>query len=210
MKFDYGQKYFQDHFSGILYGPYLKMRNRIIADEIKKLSKSGNFLDIGFGDDNLISLFKDNFNVYGIDISDFAVKQISKQYNKNNFRLCDITNEPVPFDNKFDVIVAINTIEHLDNPEKAIQNIYNSLKSGGVLAIYLPTMGNLFSKLSYKFRYDVEEHIFRPSPKHTRQILERNNFQVVKEYSAGFFPIKTQNKALINSFNLQCIIARKK
>lgn len=209
MSFIYDKNYFKKHFSSPFYKGYIKMRNNLIKKEILKFKKTGKFLEIGFGDDNLIKIFKDKFEVFGADISDFAINKIQKKYKKENFKVCDVSKEKIPFKEKFDVVCAINTIEHLKNPEFAFKNIYNSLNLGGVFAFYLPTRGNLFSKFQYKIFYNVKEHIFRPSPKKLKEILKKTGFKFIKEFSAHFFPFKIKNKLIINSFNLYFGLVKK-
>lgn len=206
---EYDKKYFKKHFGNPIYKHYIKMRNNQIKKEVLKIKKGGEFLDIGFGDDNLIKIFEDYFEVFGTDISDFAIKEIQKKYKKENFKLCDISQKEIPFPKKFDVICAINTVEHLESPEFAIKNIYDALKSGGIFAFYMPTKGNPLSKTQYKILYNVKEHVFRPSPKKLRKILKKIGFKFIKEYSAGFFPLKIKNRSTINSFNLYFAIFQK-
>ena len=67
------------------------MRNNAIKKEVIKFIEEGNFLDIGFGDDNLIKFFQDSFEVFGIDISKYAVEEIQKKYKKDHFRVCNIS-----------------------------------------------------------------------------------------------------------------------
>lgn len=202
MSFEYNKKYFKNHFKSPLYNWYIKIRNKQIKREVLKLKKRGNFLDIGFGNDNLIKLFKNNFKVFGVDISEFAVKQIQKSYKKENFKICDISKEKIPFNEKFDVICTINTIEHLQNPKTAFLNIYYALKPDGIFMIYLPTKSNIFSKIGYKLLYNVKEHIFRPSNNQLKEMLKNTGFNLKKEYSGNFFPLKIKNKHIIDSFNL--------
>lgn len=202
MDFEYNEKYFKRHYSAPFYRCYINFRNRFIKNEITKFVCSGRFLEIGFGDDNLIKFFKDDFDAFGIDISEFAVKQIQKSYNPANFKVCDVQKEKIPFNEKFDVICAINVLEHLENPKFALENIFNSLKKDGVLVIYLPTQSNIFSKIQYKIFYDVKEHVFRPSLKSLRELLTNSGFSSAKECIASFIPLKISNKLILESFNL--------
>ncbi len=214
MSFNYDEKYFKKHFSGkgignLFYKKYLDIRNKTIKKEILKFVKKGKFLDIGFGDDNLIKLFKDNFKVFGIDVSEYAVSEIQKKYKKENFKICDISKENIPFKEKFDVICAINTIEHLTNIPSVFKRIYDALEENGIFVMYLPTKSNFFSRVQYKFLYNVKEHIFRPSNEELKETLKKTGFNIKKEYSASFFPFKIKNKLIIDSFNLYfCIVIK--
>lgn len=163
---------------------------------------SGKLLELGFGDDSLIKLFKDNFEVFGVDISKFAVKKIREKYDPAHFKVCDLSKEKIPFDEKFDIVCAVNTIEHLKNPKFALQNTFNSLKTNGIFVIYLPTQSNIFSKLKYKILYDVEEHSFRPSIKCLKKLLRELGFSLYEEYAASLIPLKVRNKFILESFNL--------
>lgn len=209
MSFNYNEKYFKKHFGNPIYSRYIKIRNNAIKKEVLKFAKKGKLLDVGFGDDQLIKIFEKQFEVFGTDISEFAVKEIQKKYKKENFKACDVVKEKIPFSEKFDVVCAINTIEHLENPKNAIKNIYDALKPNGILLIYLPTKSNLISKIGYKFGYDVKEHVFRPSISKLKKLLKSTGFKMEKEYCATFFPAKIKSKTIINSFNLYCCVARK-
>jgi SAM-dependent methyltransferase len=202
MDFHYNEGYFEKLYSSPFYRRYIAVRNEFIREEIAQLVSSGKFLEVGFGDGNLIEFFRDDFDVFGVDISDLAVKQITTRHPPANFKVCDVSSEKVPFDEDFDVICAINTVEHLASPRFALQNISNSLKRNGVLAVYLPTQSNIFSRVQYKIFYDVEEHVFRPSVKSLRNLLRRLGLGVCKEYAASFLPLKLSSDFILKSFNL--------
>lgn len=204
---NYDKKYFKRHFSGKgfagpFYRKYIDMRNKIIKKEVLKIINEGKFLDIGFGDDNLIKFFQDSFEVFGIDISKYAIKEIKKKYKKENFKICDLSKEKIPFEEKFNIISAINTIEHLRNLKSVFERIYEALEDNGIFVVYLPTQSNKFSKIQYKLLYNVKEHTFRPSNEKLKKMLEKAGLRLKKEYSGDFFPIKIKNKHIIDSFNL--------
>ena len=202
MDFEYDKKYFERHYSSIFYSYYIKIRNKFIKNEIIKFVPSGKFLEIGFGDGNLLGGFDNDFDIFGVDVSEFAVKNVKEQFNSNHFKLCDMSKESIPFSVKFDVVCAINTIEHLVDPNFALKNIFDSLNKNGIFAVYLPTQTNFFSELSYKIMYDVEEHVFRPSSDSLKKLLLKIGFNLLKEYSATFIPFKVSNKFVINLSNL--------
>lgn len=199
----YDGDYFNNLYKGKFYCWYIDtIRNREIKRIVCQRLKSSRILEIGFGNDNLLKFFSRNFEVYGVDISEFAVKEITKKYNANNFRKCDIAKEKIPFDCKFDVILAINTVEHLSDPEYALKNIYASLKNQGLFIVQMPLRSNILSRLQYKIFYDVIEHCYRPSFDSFNQLLHRIGFKLIERFVPSFLPIKIGIKFIINSFNL--------
>lgn len=200
--FQYDEAYFDNHYSSSLYRRYVTVRNRFIHDEVTKYASSGRFLEIGFGDDNLIQFFDDDFDVFGIDVSNVAVESVTGKYDPRRFANCDVAREPIPFDGNFDVICTVNTVEHLADPEFALQNIAGSLRERGVLAVYLPTESNVLSRTLYKFRYDVEEHIFRPSVASLKCLLRGVGLDEREAYAAGLIPLKISHEWILESLNL--------
>lgn len=202
MGFPYNQKYFQKHYSGLPYRTFLNVRNRFIRDEIRQLVPFGRMLEVGFGDDNLVRLFWDKLEVFGVDISPFALKNVREKYDAAHFKVCDISQEKIPFNERFDIIVAVNILEHLTNPVFALKNLYQSLQGGGIFVVYLPTKNNTFSQLLYRLRYDVEEHIFRPSIQSLRTLLGETGFSLCREYAADLLPVKVSSQRPLESLNL--------
>lgn len=200
--FQYDEDYFNDHYSSPLYRRFIGIRNRFIHREVTKYVSSGRFLEVGFGDDNLIKFFDDDFDVFGVDVADVALESMRDKYDAGRFVKCDVAEESLPFDGQFDVICTVNTVEHLSDPQFALQNIAGSLGEGGILAIYLPTESNTLSRLQYKLRYDVEEHIYRPSVASLRRLLSAAGLDKREEYAAGLIPFKVSRGFVLNSLNL--------
>jgi SAM-dependent methyltransferase len=202
--FQYDEAYFKNHFSSKGYVRQVARRNRFIRDLTGKLAGSGRLLEIGFGDDNLVRHFGDGFQIYGIDISEFALKSLPPHYDPTHFRICDLSAQDVPFDEPFDLVLAINIIEHIREPGPALKRIFNTLKPGGILGLHLPTRSNLLSRLQYRFLYNVEEHTFRPSVPALRKLLAGTGFSVESEYAASFLPLRmpVTSEFIIRSMNL--------
>jgi SAM-dependent methyltransferase len=202
MSFRYDEEYFRSHYSTSFYRRYIAIRNEFIRSEITKLVPSGKLLEVGFGDGSLIKSLESDFDVFGVDISELAVREITQRYPSAHFTVCDISKEKVPFDETFEIVCAINTVEHLEHPRFALQNIFGLLKRGGIFAVYLPTQSNIFSRIQYKILYDVKEHVFRPSVKFLRNLLTGLGFRLYKEYAASFLPLKLSSDFFLQSFNL--------
>lgn len=94
--------------------------------------KGKEILDIGAKEGYIHSLIKKNNSgkkIYSLDLknSDFNVNL------NNNFSL----------NKKFDIIIAGEIIEHLDNPQKFIKNCAKHLKKGGRLILTTPNATGL-------------------------------------------------------------------
>lgn len=204
MDFAYDEAYFREHYSGRFYRRYVDLRNRFIHRHVRRYVNEGTFLEIGFGDDNLIRLFADTFDIFGVDISPYAAQQVNGVYPKAHFAVCDLAAGAIPFNVKFDVICAINVVEHLAAPAAGLRRIADALKPGGVFVAYLPTQSNVLSRLQYRLLYDVEEHIYRPSVPELQTALHRLGLQPLEEYAASFIPLKISHHSVLESVNLYC------
>ena len=75
----------------------------------------------GFGTDLLSKL---GYNVYGFDISKFAIKYAKDRFKKPEFIICDVQNG-LPFkSNFFDLVICLEVLEHLHHPLKALIDIF--------------------------------------------------------------------------------------
>jgi len=81
-------------------------------------------LDIGCGDGHLCHLFRERGirNVAGVDISKTRVAICASQYQECEFKQGSAYDIPYK-DNSFDLVTAIEVIEHLEEPLKALKDI---------------------------------------------------------------------------------------
>lgn len=135
--------YEEDYFKGEGFGPddYIsefdtaKKTEEVerIMDHIEVITgigKDARILDVGFGmGDFMRAAAKRGYDVHGTDISDYACKSArEKGFNVRKGRLLD-----TGFDaDYFDVIVAIELLEHDHDPSELMKEIYRILKPGGL------------------------------------------------------------------------------
>jgi SAM-dependent methyltransferase len=86
---------------------------------------------------------------------------------------------------QFDLIYSSNVLEHIEDDQKALEQLYQKLKPGGVLALYLPAFNYLYSDfdaaIGHYRRYEKQDLISK---------LRNVNFVIERcEYadSIGFF-----------------------
>lgn len=78
-------------------------------------------------------------------------------------RVQNTTIDAIPTDEKFDAIIYIDVIEHIENAEEELQKAVNHLKSGGYIGIIVPAFQSLFSPfdkaVGHFRRYDKKQLI---------------------------------------------------
>lgn len=118
-------------------------------------------LDIGCGDGVLLSLIK-NATLYGIDLDKDSLGYAAT---KIKAKLVQAPADKLPFKaNFFDVVLATEIIEHLDQPEKLIQEAKRVLKPSGYLILTTPVKqpGKLTDKLHVReFSSDELENLLK-------------------------------------------------
>jgi len=127
----YGEEYFD----------YLKysQKKQLIKSHVSELLKWGskvlnsNLLDgkgksaldvgcaFGYGVELLSSL---GYDAVGTDVSTYGIRQAKRNNDKDEFVVCDV-QENLPFKNKFDLMICLEVLEHLRNPLRALQNMYD-------------------------------------------------------------------------------------
>lgn len=117
----------------------------------KKFSKylKGEILEVGCGIGNFTIDLSKYGNVTAIDIDQKLIKQLTDKKNTRiNVGPGDIEAGKFFFDNKeFDAIVCINVLEHIENNEKALENMYKLLKKEGYLILLVPIYSFLYGEI---------------------------------------------------------------
>lgn len=146
-------------------------------------------LEIGCGTGQILADFNPKYGI-GVDISKNMIALANKKHNKKNLRFMvdNIENSKLN-EGKFDVVIMTDVVEHLNDFEKAAQNIKKYVRRGG--SILITTANPLWSpilEIAEKLNFKMEE-----GP-HT-WTLQRKITKVLKEY--GFKIIATDTYLLI-------------
>jgi ubiquinone/menaquinone biosynthesis C-methylase UbiE len=104
-------------------------------------SRSKNILDLGCGDGTRLHYISKNENhCAGVDISKYAISIAKKRYPECDFKVANL--EKLPFnDNSFDFVYSAFVLEHLQNPEKIIDEAIRVLNVHGILLLMAPNFG---------------------------------------------------------------------
>ena len=98
------------------------------------------YLDVGCGNGAFTVGLGNKFNrVVGIDVESNRLIDFSRNRRAYRVLVCQMSAEEMGFaDETFDLISAIEVLEHIPNLSKAIFEIHRVLKSGGYFCITCP------------------------------------------------------------------------
>lgn len=122
----------KDRYDRIKKNRYIPMMNLIL----KYADKSGSLLDIGIREGAFLDLLRDNgfTDLFGIDVFEDGVRMA----NERGFNCVIADAQNFNLNLTFDIITLSHVFEHVPQPEKVAENVYNHLKTGGVLYVEVP------------------------------------------------------------------------
>jgi len=160
------KKYYKEDISGRFnFGVeyIVKLFRFIRAYKINKIHpKAKSILDIGSGRGYMLYYLKKYFKYHtavGTQISQNAL-----EFSKNKLKL-EIYGKDLlelDFNNKhFDIITILHVLEHVSQPEKYIEKIYNLLNNQGKLIVKMPNFNSWTRSFTDKYwlALDLDHHL---------------------------------------------------
>lgn len=126
--------------------PWWQARTELVLCLLNRLNihPPMSILDLGCGWGTTFKVLeKYGFRVAGCDISRKALERLDRP--DRLLIEADIT-QPIPGQKTFDVVLALDVIEHLDNDREAVKHIHELLCPGGVAIISVPALPDLYSE----------------------------------------------------------------
>lgn len=211
---DYEQIYTLDYYSGNGADPLVDYVNELhnpqgalrqyewrgitsVVSRLKPITEQTRWLDFGCGNGGLVRWVKERYscNIQGFEEGEIA--DLARTFNISILRLDELNRES----NCYDIITAIEVLEHVDDPIGVLQRIFALLKPGG---IFFYTTGNAtrWRDRLTDWGYVIPEiHISFYEPETLSYGMSKVGFQVKHlQYSNGFNDI-IRFKVLKN---LQC------
>lgn len=150
---------------------------------IQREQFSGRVLDFGAGQGELTK------KLYDLDVFDevHAVDLMARPSDVNSevsWRQADLNEEIKDWTDYFDVILAAEVIEHLENPRLVARQIFSWLKPGGVVVLSTPNNESFRSILSLVFRGHFVDFTGPSYPAHITPLVTMDLKRVLSE--AGF------------------------
>jgi len=157
-----------------------------------EINKDIKILEVGPGlGVNLNTLFKFG-EVDILEVDSYFVEQIKLEYkNIVNYSHLD------KIDKKYDLIVMLDVLEHIDDTELFLDKINDILADSGSLIISVPAYQKLFSK------HDIEMHHYR---RYNMKLLKnhlQNSFKIIKacRYNSFLLPLRAVQIIFFKNIN---------
>ncbi|MCM8795546.1 MAG: class I SAM-dependent methyltransferase [Candidatus Omnitrophica bacterium] len=129
----------------------------LLRKYIKKLNLR--ILDVGCGTGMFMKELVRFGKVVGVDKSYYSI-QLCHKKGFNSVYQEDISNMHFPSET-FDLVTALDVLEHIEDDERAISEIFRVLKNNGIFLLTVPANNSLWSyhdiALNHKRRYTFSE-----------------------------------------------------
>lgn len=157
-------------------------RKQVISSVLTRYLKTGSFkiLDAGCGAATSLPILTTFGKLYGVDKAKKAIKFCQK---KGYTQLKRGSVASLPFaDKTFNLVAALDLLEHLKNDQKAISEFSRVCKKGGWLVITVPAFSFLWGE------NDIAAHHFRRYEKgELKRKIEKSGFKIKKLSYFNFF-----------------------
>ena len=161
---------------------WFRSRNQMIRNLCKKYlsnTEKSSFLEIGCGTGYVLKGLSANplYNLMGAEIFVEGLKFASRRLPDVEFVQLDATN--ITFANEFDAIGAFDVLEHIEEDEQVMENVYKALKPRGFFFITVP---------QYEWMWSLEDDLACHKRRYTKK-------ELVSKLTKAGFEIK-----MVNSF----------
>lgn len=163
---------------------YFKGKADLIKTLLNKhcVGENLKILSIGCGTGEDLSVINEIGNHYVLDIEKEALKSVSDNQCVGKI-LCDCTSISIK-DKSFDVVLALDVLEHIENDSMATSEIYRVLKPDGLIVVTVP---------AFQFLFGPHDTYLEHKRRYTKPTLGRlfNNFSKIKMgyWMSFLFPI---------------------
>lgn len=147
---------------------------------------SGDILEVGCGIGNFTKFLTYFGKVFAIDINKEFLKETARlSGGKAKVGFGDIEKAQYFFSRqKFNCIVCLNVLEHIENDDQAVRNLYKLLEDKGYLIIIVPIHPFLYGSIDKTIG-----HFRRYSKKEIVEKIKRNGLKILISKKLNFFGV---------------------
>lgn len=169
-------------------------RKHRLVSTIKSISNHNilRILEIGCGAGYSALYLKDSYSEFvGIDHSLNLVLHARNNFNYGNVSFKNISIEDYFPEEKFDVIIAIGVLHHLNDPLLVLRKLKKMLTTGGVIAVNEPTTGNIVVGVLRRIRKIIDKNYSNDqvefSSNQLSEIFTQADLKNIKCVPQGYF-----------------------
>jgi 2-polyprenyl-3-methyl-5-hydroxy-6-metoxy-1,4-benzoquinol methylase len=151
---------------------------------IEEHQMGGRYIDVGCAFGFLIRELSPFFDeTYGCDVSSYAVERARKSVPESKLEVVDLDKAfPYP-KSHFDMVTALDVLEHTRNLEGNLEKICSAVKDKGYLIVSLPIKA--WPRRLFGFLDKDKSHISIPNERELVAMIENNGFKILdKRYFA--------------------------
>lgn len=147
-----------------------------------KIFLKGKILEVGCGIGNFTKILSSYGEISAIDIHKQYLPQVRKKTPDAQVGLGNIEEGKYFFKNKkFNSIVCINVLEHIENDEAALNNMSKLLLDGGILILLVPSYPFLYGEIDKAI-----SHFRRYAKKDLITKIEAEDFKIIEFKKLNF------------------------
>lgn len=164
-----------------------------IDDDVKT------FLEVGTGSGQLLEIIKNKIegsHVKGVDLNPKAVEACNEK--GIECEILDINSMSEKINEKYDVIMAFEVLEHLPNPKKSVKSVFDTLNQNGIFYGTLPNYhGYDFLEIGQVYRnLFAPTHLNYFNPESLELLFKENGFKEVEIFTDGVLDV-----SLVENYN---------
>ncbi len=160
-----------------------------LAELVRSLPPASDVLDLGCGDGRLTAEIRDAERVTAADVSKVALARAARRLPHADL----VELEPdaaLPFhDGSFDLVLCIETIEHVRDVQRLLSEVRRTLRPDGTLALTTPAHGRLTGLRALALGWEAAVDPLSP---HLRHFSRRSLESLVTEM--GFAPTRVNRR----------------
>jgi len=155
---------------------------QMVAQVVRAAGLGGTLVDVGCGTGSLARVLRTEFERYvGVDLVAYPG---FPQESWASFVPADLNAVPFPMtEASADVVVSVETIEHLENPRALFRELLRIVRPGGLLVVTTPNQLSLLSKLTLVMKNQFNAFQAAPGlyPAHITALVEQDLLNIAAE-----------------------------
>lgn len=160
----------EESYKGVGIAPFIhrsRLRHFLRIFQSIPRKNIGTIADYGCSNGYVISLLRQqlfrelNYRFYGFDHSTELLQRAeSKRIPGTVFHYFDLNKVNKDWQNAFDIVLCLETLEHVGNYKNAIYNLYLSCRKNGIIIISIPNEQGILGILKYFTRWILSKNVY--------------------------------------------------